>query len=122
MRFLGLLSLLGWLGCWLLVVAVGLWPAPCRALEPGGILVLANADAADSVGLARYYMEKRQIPKGNLLKLGLTDKESCSRQDYEDRVARVVRQELRERGPYSGIRCLVTMYGVPLKVGPPPTL
>ena len=81
--------------------------------------MLANAEAVGSVGLARYYMQKRQIPRGNLLELWMTDKELCSRKEYEDRVARVVRQYLRERGPRHGIRCLVTMYGVPLKIIPP---
>jgi len=39
-----------------------LFAAPCRALEPAEILVLANRNAARSVGLAKYYMKKRKIP------------------------------------------------------------
>ena len=95
MSSLGLLRLMVF---WLLAGMAGLWPAVCWALDPGEILVLANAEAVGSVGLARYYMQKRQIPRGNLLELRMTDKELCSREEYEDRVARVVRQYLRERG------------------------
>ena len=83
LNILGLLGLLGFV----------LWPVSCRALDAKEVLVLANANAAGSVGLAYYYVEKRQIPRGNLLKLWLTDKELCSRQDYEEQVARAVRQE-----------------------------
>lgn len=104
---------------WLLAAVSGLWPTVCWALGPSEILVLANANQADSVRLARYYMQKRQIPANNLVKLRVTDKEACSREDYDGRVARVVRQWLRERGPHHGIRCLLAMYGVPLKVEPP---
>jgi uncharacterized protein (TIGR03790 family) len=104
---------------WILAAIAGLWPAVCLALSPRQILVVANAKCADSLRLARYYMEKRRIPVNNLVKLRVTDKESCSREDYDNRVARVVRQWLRERGPGNGIRCLATMYGVPLKVEPP---
>jgi uncharacterized protein (TIGR03790 family) len=111
--------MLRWLIYVLLFWVVGLWPAACWALQPGEVLVLANANAAGSVGLARYYMAKRQIPKNNLLKLWVTARELCAREEYDDRVARVVRQYLRERGPQNGIRCLVTVYGVPLKISPP---
>jgi len=41
----------------------------CFALEPHEILVLANRNAAKSVGLAKYYMERRGIPEKNLLQL-----------------------------------------------------
>jgi uncharacterized protein (TIGR03790 family) len=114
------LSLLRLLEFWLLLGVAGLWPAACWALDASQVLVLANANAAKSVALARYYMKKRQIPDNNLLKLWVTDRESCSREAYDDDVARVVRQYLRERGPRHGIRCLVTMYGMPLKISPPP--
>jgi hypothetical protein len=60
------------------------WAVPTKglALEPQQILVLANRNAAGSVGLARYYMKKRGIPEKNLLALWVTDKESFERDDY----------------------------------------
>jgi len=89
---------------------------PSFALNPEEILVIANRNASKSVSLAKYYMKKRGIPQGNLLKLWVTDKEYCSRKEYEKRIASPVRRYL-EQHPL--IRCLVMMYGMPLKIGPP---
>jgi len=92
---------------------------PAAALEPKEILVLANRNAARSVGLAKYYMKKRGIPERNLLKLRVTDKETCSRSHYEKKVAAPVRRYINKLNKKGDIRCLVTMYGLPLKVQPP---
>ena len=96
-----------------------LFALPCRALEPSEILVLANRNAARSVGLAKYYMRKRKIPPENLIQLWVTDKETCSRSDYEKKVAAPVRRHLEQKAAKWRIRCLVIMYGLPLKVSPP---
>jgi uncharacterized protein (TIGR03790 family) len=94
-------------------------PMRCLALEPHEILVLANRNAARSVGLAQYYMKKRQIPEKNLLELWLADKESCERDDYEKKVAGPVRKYLNEKDPERRIRCILVMYGLPLRVASP---
>ena len=107
---------------WLLpIAAVGLFilTVPCNAPEPHEILVIANKNAARSVGLAQYYMQKRNIPQANLVELWISDKESCSRKDYEERAVYKIRKHLKEKDPNHQIRCLVTMYGVPFKVMPP---
>ena len=93
--------------------------AGAAALEPEEILVLANRNAKDSVGLAKYYMAKRGIPKKNLLKLFVADKEVCLREDYEKLVRIKVLAHLKKKDPGHKIRCLVTMYGMPLKIKPP---
>jgi hypothetical protein len=71
------------------------------------------------VKLARYYMEKRAIPKRHLLELRLSDKEWSSREDYDRDVVSKVREFLKKIDPRGNIRCLVTMYGLPLKISPP---
>ena len=103
--------------CWILFLL--LTAAPCLALDPDEILVLANRNAAGSIGLAKYYMKKRGIPKENLIKLWVTDKETLIRPDYEKRVAAPVRRYLEKNDRQRSIRCLVIMYGLPLKVAPP---
>jgi len=108
--------------CGLFLVIVGtvfLLSVPCTALEPEEILVVANRNAARSVGLAKYYMKKRGIPKENLIKLWVTDKGKCSRMDYDKKIVAPVRRYL-EKNEFKGrIRCLVLMYGIPLKITPP---
>ena len=91
----------------------------CFALEPHEILVLANKNAAKSVDLAKYYMDRRGIPKKNLLQLWVNEKEWCEREDYEKRVAAPVREHLKEKDPKREIRCILVLYGFPLKVAPP---
>jgi uncharacterized protein (TIGR03790 family) len=54
-----------------------------------------------------------------LVELWISDKERCSRKDYEERAVYKIRKHLKEKDPNHQIRCLVTMYGVPLKVQPP---
>jgi uncharacterized protein (TIGR03790 family) len=102
------------------VIMIGhLLPLPCWALEPHEILVLANKNAARSVGLAKYYMEKRGIPEECLLQLWVTDGEGCEREDYEKKIVAPIRRYLKERPPERKIKCTLIMYGLPLRIGPP---
>ncbi len=86
---------------------------PSHALGPEEILVVANANAAKSKGLAQYYMEKRQIPGKNLVLLFMTDKETCTREDYEKKAIPPIRRFLDQN---KGIRAIVTVFGVPLTI------
>ena len=55
----------------------------CLALEANELLVVANRNARGSIGVAKDYMEKRDVPKENLLRIFVTDAETCIREDYE---------------------------------------
>ena len=114
MKIRDVIILLGSLLLALLLVV----PGNILALEPGQVLVLANRNAKDSIGLARYYMDKRGVPDDQLLILWLTDRETCTREDYEKKVLAPVVRYL-EKHEYKNIRCLVTVYGVPLRVQAP---
>ena len=103
----------------LFLAILSIFPSPCVALEPREILVIANRGADQSVRLAQYYMEKREIPKNNLLKVRLTEKEWCARREYDEHVAAVVRGHLQKPEHQGRIKCLVTVYGMPLRVDPP---
>ena len=94
-------------------------PSFVFALEPHEVLVIANKSASDSVSLAKYYMKKRGIPKKNLVKLRITDKTWCSRKEYDEEVVPSILKYLKKNDPDKKIRCLLTMYGVPLKIHPP---
>ncbi|WP_319407975.1 TIGR03790 family protein [uncultured Desulfosarcina sp.] len=100
------------------VVFIPLMPWVSMALEPGEILILANKNTGEGVELARYYAKKRNIPDANLLLLSLPDDEMCRRDLYEKQIAVPVRAFLEAIKPSRRIRCLVLMYGMPLKVGP----
>ncbi|OHB66587.1 MAG: hypothetical protein A2Y77_13085 [Planctomycetes bacterium RBG_13_62_9] len=94
----------------------------CRlglALEPNEILVVANAGNAASVRLARYYCERRGIPSGNVIpvSLGTPLRDSIGRADYDTRIAGPIRRIFATRKDLENIKCLVTTYGVPFRVG-----
>jgi len=89
------------------------------ALGVDEIVVLANKNASGSIGIAKYYMKERGIPETHLIKLWITDKEWCSREEFEKKVVLPVRRLLNEKDAFKKVRCLVTTYGLPLKVSPP---
>ena len=90
-----------------------------QALEPNEILVLANADSAESVQLARYYCQARGLPSGYVVPLSLGGRlrDTIDRDDYEQRLAKPLRRIFATRPDLAGIRCLLTTYGVPFRVG-----
>jgi uncharacterized protein (TIGR03790 family) len=67
-----------------------LFPAWIPALEPAEVVVIANRQVIDSIVLAKYYMERRGIPAGNLVTVGTTRNESVSREDYERDIRRPI--------------------------------
>jgi len=89
------------------------------ALEPGEILVIANSDVAASVRIAQYYCAKRAVPVGNILALllgtGLSD--IITRDNYEKQLVEPIRRKLSSAEFAGKIKCLLTTYGVPIKVG-----
>jgi uncharacterized protein (TIGR03790 family) len=108
--------------CFLLFFTMGtflLAPLPVMALEPDEVVVVANKFVTGSVDLARYYMKVRGIPEKNLIRISTTDHEECSREAYNNEIAMPVREFLNARRGEGTIRCLVTVYGVPLRVAPP---
>ncbi|MBW7988977.1 MAG: TIGR03790 family protein [Planctomycetes bacterium] len=88
------------------------------ALEPDEILVIANRQISTSKRISEYYCEKRNIPKKNIiyLALGHNPRETIKRDEYEKSLALPIRKRLQRRFP-GEIRCLVTTYGIPVKVG-----
>jgi len=100
----------------LMLSAWGAAAPPVHALAPAEVVVVANRAVAVSEPLARYYMERRAIPAGNLVLLATTGREACDRQEYEKAIAAPLRAAvagIRRRHP---VRCLVSVMGVPLKI------
>lgn len=89
-----------------------------QALESKQILVIANSNIEASIKLAKYYCKVRKVPKENILNLRLGEKlaDEISREDYEEKLAGPIRKKLLDPEFYH-IRCLVTTYGVPFRIG-----
>ena len=93
--------------------------ARASALKPEEVLVIASGSDPDSVEIALYYCHKRSIPSGNLAKLPLPHDraDSISRKHYEAFIEVPVRQMLKSEEYAGRIKCIVTVYGVPYKIG-----
>jgi uncharacterized protein (TIGR03790 family) len=102
--------------CLLVPLLVG---RSARALAPDEVLVIANTDYAASKRLARYYCRRRGIPARNVVpvRLGTRLSDTISRADYERRLAGPVRRIVSTQDDVDKIKCLVTTYGIPFKVG-----
>jgi uncharacterized protein (TIGR03790 family) len=96
-----------------------LFPSHAFALTADEVVVIANTKANDSLSLAKYYMQQRAIPAENLITIRTTWKESCNREQYQEDIAEPVKEAIQKLQQQKRIRCLVTMYGVPLKIRPP---
>ncbi len=82
------------------------------------ILVVANSRMAESVEIARYYMDKREIPPSHLVMVRLTLKETMSRDEYDNVLKEAILKGLK-RVASERIAAIVLIYGIPLKVDPP---
>jgi uncharacterized protein (TIGR03790 family) len=89
------------------------------ALEPDEILIIANKDIAESMSLARYYCTQRNVPDKNILalSLGANLKDSISRSDYEKQLVKPIRDKFFNERLIGKIKCLLTIYGMPIMVG-----
>ena len=88
------------------------------ALEPDEIVVIANKDRTESGRIAQYYCSRRGMPDKNILALplGANLNDTISRDDYEKQLAEPIRKRLLAPELLGTIRCLLTTYGVPIKV------
>ena len=84
-------------------------------LMPYQVLVVANKNVPVGIKLAKYYIKKRHVPKRNLLIISTVKSESCSRNEYNSHIALPIRRFLRT---HKNIKCILLMYGIPLKIGP----
>ena len=80
------------------------------------MVVVCNKAVPESRAVADHYLAKRKVPKENLVELDLPTGEDISRADYEAKLAGPLRTALKDRK--DRVKVLLTVYGVPLRVGP----
>lgn len=89
--------------------------SPALALEPANVFVLVNKNVPASKDLADHYIKARGIPAANVVTLDLPKDEDISRKDYNEKLVAPLREALKDRR--DKVKCLVCMYGVPLRAG-----
>jgi uncharacterized protein (TIGR03790 family) len=86
---------------------------------PNEIVVVTNSCVKESTELAKKYIQARNIPKENLFQTNLGRIETIERSDYNNKLVKPLRQFIANLKNNSQIRCLLLMYGMPLKVAAP---
>jgi uncharacterized protein (TIGR03790 family) len=103
---------------WLIWLALAAPPSAQAELKPNEVGVIASARGRESADLARHYMQARGIPPENLLVLEVSNNAVVTRQIWESKLRPAVRKWLLSEGREGRIRCLVTLWDIPLKIGP----
>jgi uncharacterized protein (TIGR03790 family) len=97
---------------------VVLLAAPARAeLKPDELGMIAMAASREGRQVAEHYAQARGVPKANLFLLEGKPGDTISRQDWDAQARPAIRAWLRADGREEKIRCLVTCWDVPLRIG-----
>jgi uncharacterized protein (TIGR03790 family) len=86
-------------------------------LKPEEVAVLAVASSPTSIELAEYYAKARGIPASQICRLDVKPGDDLGRADWEQKVRPQVRSWLAGHGLEAKIRCLVTVWDMPLRIG-----
>lgn len=86
------------------------------ALTPDQIALIVNGAEPRGMELARFYAAQRGISPDRIIVLDLPLTEEMTFDRYERSVTPVVRQFLRDHQLEQQIRCLVTFFGVPIRI------
>jgi uncharacterized protein (TIGR03790 family) len=90
---------------------------PALALQPDQILLITNKNSPDSQNLAAQYCQLRGVPADQTLALDLPTDEEMPFETYETGVVAPVRRFLNVHQLQNKVKCLLTFYGVPFRVG-----
>ena len=88
-------------------------------LSANQVMIVANFNSGESLMVAEHYAQQRGVPLRQIVKLDLPSDETMNRDAYEQQLVLPVRKALQTQNLHNSIRVLVTVYGVPLRVGPP---
>lgn len=90
------------------------------ALEADELALVVNRNAPEGRILAEFYAQQRGVPPGRIIALNLPRQEEMSFERYGPDVVAPVREFLRQNQLEKQVKCLVTFYGVPLRLGNKP--
>ncbi len=91
-------------------------------LAPEEVGIVVAKGSRESAALAKYYAEKRGIPTRNVCLVAFPNggqklpNESISSESWESDVRPAIRAWLEKNGRKGTIRCLVTTWGVPIRI------
>ncbi len=106
----------------LLIFWLGPFSSALLALAPDQLVLIVNSNVPASKRLAQFYAQQRGIPDGRILELALPfPQEEMPFEMYDAQVAPKVRAFLLDNHLERKVTCLVTFYGVPLRIARMPS-
>jgi uncharacterized protein (TIGR03790 family) len=100
------------------LVCILLPAAPASAaLSADELVLIVNGNIPVSVKTAEFYAKARLVPDGRIIKLNLPAGEEIPMAKYEEEVVPQVRAFLRDNGLEKQVKCAVTFFGVPIRIG-----
>lgn len=105
-------------GC-VMVIFLLLVARPAAAeLTAEHLLLVVNKRIPEGRQLAEFYAAQRGVPNGRIVELDIPADDTLPRDQFEPGVVQPIRAFLNDNALAGQVRCIVTFYGVPLKVGP----
>jgi uncharacterized protein (TIGR03790 family) len=98
---------------WIVLSCASMVRAELRAEQ---VALVVNKNAPESMELARFYSQARNIPDDRIIELDLPFADQIAFDQYDPQVRDPLRKALRSRGLDQQVTCVVTFYGVPLRI------
>ncbi len=89
-------------------------------LQPDEVAIIAVQNSLESRELAEYYAKARGIPESHICLIKVAPGKTLDRTLWDSQVRPYIRNWLLERELEEQVRCLVTTWDVPLKIGKAP--
>ena len=87
------------------------------AIAPDEVGILVNGRNKQSLELGAFYAAQRHVPQENICTVDISEEEVLTREEWDKTVRPAVRKWLSESKRSTRLKCFVTTWGVPLKVG-----
>jgi len=101
-----------------LVLAVVTFATDGRALAPDEVLIVISSSGPAGTRIAKEYCAKRHVPESHIAAFPMPTSETISRNAYDSYIADPLREFIEDNpGLKSRIRFLLTVYGVPIRIG-----
>lgn len=109
-------------GCmaFLILLAWSFIPSVSLALSPGDLVIVFNRNLPESLAVASYYANKRQVPRENLVGVDVASSEDMTRADYNRKLVSPVKVMVERLKAQGHTPAILLMYGIPLRVGGAP--
>src|SRR5688572_25382092 len=90
--------------------------AHAGAQSSANVLVVANDALPASLEIAEYYVQRRHVPAGQLLKIRVTVADQVSRAEFERAIQNPIAAWIARQGAQDRILYIVLTKGVPLRI------